>query len=158
MKDNARVFFNDVKKRLNGDLNELMQYVCDNLSSVNSKYNWTGIYVLRNGKLKLQAFCGKETEHVEINLGDGLCSMAITEDDVVNEPEVKSNTRYLACFPETESELVVKFTLYIRGINAVNKEIKPTTAEMRKTLLMPRRLEEFFRIYLNSFRILFLYI
>ena len=55
MKDNARVFFNDVKKRLNGDLNELMQYVCDNLSSVNSKYNWTGIYVLRNGKLKLQA-------------------------------------------------------------------------------------------------------
>ena len=107
MKDNARVFFNDVKKRLNSDLNELMQYVCDNLSSVNSKYNWTGIYVLRNGKLKLQAFCGKETEHVEINLGDGLCSMAITEDDVVNEPEVKSNTRYLACFPETESELVV---------------------------------------------------
>ena len=79
MKDNARVFFNDVKKRLNGDLNELMQYVCDNLSSVNSKYNWTGIYVLRNGKLKLQAFCGKETEHVEIDLGDGLCSMAITE-------------------------------------------------------------------------------
>lgn len=107
MKDNAHVFFNDVKKRLNSDLNELMQYVCDNLSSVNSKYNWTGIYVLRNGKLKLQAFCGKETEHVEINLGDGLCSMAITEDDVVNEPEVKSNTRYLACFPETESELVV---------------------------------------------------
>ena len=107
MKDNARVFFNDVKKRLNSDLNELMQYVCDNLSSVNSRYNWTGIYVLRNGKLKLQAFCGKETEHVEVNLGDGLCSMAITEDDVVNEPEVKSNTRYLACFPETESELVV---------------------------------------------------
>ena len=107
MKDNARIFLNDVKKRLNGDLNELMQYVCDNLSSVNSKYNWTGIYVLRNGKLKLQAFCGKETEHVEINLGDGLCSMAITEDDVVNEPEVKSNTKYLACFPETESELVV---------------------------------------------------
>lgn len=107
MKDNARVFFNDVKKRLNGDLNELMQYICDNLSSVNAKYNWTGIYVLRNGKLKLQAFCGKETEHVEINLGDGLCSMAITQDNVVNEPEVKSNTKYLACFPETESELVV---------------------------------------------------
>ncbi len=107
MKDNARIFLKDVKDRLNGDLNELMQYICDNLSSVNSKYNWTGIYVLRNGKLKLQAFCGKETEHVEINLGDGLCSMAITEDDVVNEPEVKSNTKYLACFPETESELVV---------------------------------------------------
>ena len=107
MKDNARIFLKDVKDRLNGDLDELMQYVCDNLSSVNAKYNWTGIYVLRNGKLKLQAFCGKETEHVEINLGDGLCSMAITEDDVVNEPEVKSNTKYLACFPETESELVV---------------------------------------------------
>jgi GAF domain-containing protein len=107
MKDNSRVFLLDVKKRINGNLNELMQYVCDNLSSVNSKYNWTGIYVLKKGKLKLQAFCGKETEHVEINLGDGLCSMAITEDDVVNEPEVKSNTKYLACFPETESELVV---------------------------------------------------
>ena len=33
--------------------------------------------------------------------------------------------------------LVVKFTLYMRGVNAVNKEMKPTTAEMRKTLLMP---------------------
>ena len=28
--------------------------------------------------------------------------------------------------------LVVKFTLYMRGIRAVNKEMKPTTAEMRK--------------------------
>ena len=37
--------------------------------------------------------------------------------------------------------LDVKFTLYMRGINAVNKEMKPTTAEMRKTLLMPRRLD-----------------
>lgn len=105
--DKAKMFISELRKRRADDVNELMQYLCDNLSSVNARYNWTGIYVLKGGKLKLQAFCGKETEHVEINLGDGLCSMAITQDDVVNEPDVKSNTKYLACFPETESELVV---------------------------------------------------
>ena len=41
----------------------------------------------------------------------------------------------------TSLVLVVKFTLYMRGIRAVNREIKPTTAEMRKTLLMPRRFD-----------------
>ncbi|MHB8552625.1 MAG: GAF domain-containing protein [Thermoplasmataceae archaeon] len=104
---NRERFIIEVERRINDELDLLMQFICDNLSMVNSLYNWTGIYVLRNGKLKLQAFCGKETEHVEITLGDGLCSLAITTDEVVNEPEVKLNTRYLACSPETESELVV---------------------------------------------------
>ncbi|EQD77869.1 GAF sensor protein [mine drainage metagenome] len=104
---NRERFIFEVERRINDELDLLMQFICDNLSMVNSLYNWIGIYVLRDGKLKLQAFCGKETEHVEINLGDGLCSLAITRDEVVNEPEVKSNTKYLACFPETESELVI---------------------------------------------------
>ena len=103
----ARDFEKRLDGKLKGNIQEMMDFICRELPKVNSNYNWTGIYVLKKNKLKLAAFQGKETEHVEIILGDGLCSQAITQDGVVNEPDVKSNGKYLACFPETSSEIVV---------------------------------------------------
>lgn len=81
--------------------------VCDKLSERNSKFNWTGIYVVSGDYLILSAFHGEATEHTRIKVGEGLCSLAIVENKTVNEKDVKSNSEYLACFVSTNSEIVV---------------------------------------------------
>jgi GAF domain-containing protein len=84
-------------------LNQFCSYISEN----NPKYNWVGVYVLKKNKLILESYVGKPTIHEEITIGEGLCSQAIVQNDVVNEPDVTSNSKYLACSLETRSELVV---------------------------------------------------
>ena len=84
-----------------------MKWICDQLRKRFNHYDWTGIYVLKGETLELAAYSGEKTEHEVIPLGEGLCSLAIVRDSVVLEPDVKSNSEYLACFPSTNSEIVV---------------------------------------------------
>lgn len=105
--DGKEEFLKELRSRLNGDRSGLFDFVCTGLMRVSRDYNWVGIYVLKSGKLVLDTFAGEKTEHEVISLGDGLCSMAIVTNAIVNEPDVKGNSRYLACFPSTQSELVV---------------------------------------------------
>ncbi|MCL6014989.1 MAG: GAF domain-containing protein [Candidatus Thermoplasmatota archaeon] len=92
--------------RLTSARNMLNQF-CSYISENNPKYNWVGVYVLKKNKLILESYVGKPTIHEEITIGEGLCSQAIVQNDVVNEPDVTSNSKYLACSLETRSELVV---------------------------------------------------
>ena len=92
--------------RLTSAKNMLNQF-CSYISENNPKYNWVGVYVLKKNKLILESYVGKPTIHEEITIGEGLCSQAIVQNDVVNEPDVTSNSKYLACSLETRSELVV---------------------------------------------------
>lgn len=100
-------FLSDLDGRISGDRKELFNFVCTRLMEIHKDYNWVGIYVVQGNKLVLDTFAGEKTEHEEINLGDGLCSQAIVTNAIVNEPDVKGNSEYLACFPSTRSELVV---------------------------------------------------
>lgn len=100
-------FLKELDARVDGARRALFDFVCRDLMNVNSDYNWVGIYILNGGKLVLDTFAGEKTEHEVISLGDGLCSMAIVTNAIVNEPDVKGNSKYLACFPSTRSELVV---------------------------------------------------
>lgn len=100
-------FLADLKMKVTGDRKELFSFVCNELMKINADYNWVGIYVVQGEKLVLDTFAGEKTEHEEITLGDGLCSQAIVTNAIVNEPDVKGNSEYLACFPTTRSELVV---------------------------------------------------
>jgi len=84
-----------------------LKYLCDWLRKFNSKYNWVGIYVLNDNKLVLDSFSGEKTEHEQLSLGSGLCSLAVLNNKIINEPDVKSNSEFIACFVSTESELVV---------------------------------------------------
>lgn len=86
---------------------EILDYVCNYLKSNVETYNWVGVYIVNGNMLTLLSYAGEETEHGQIRIGDGLCSLAILRNSTVNEPNVKSNSEYLACFPSTESELVV---------------------------------------------------
>jgi L-methionine (R)-S-oxide reductase len=100
-------FLESLNSYIGMDRKRAFQEICSQLARFNSAYNWVGIYVLENNKLVLDAFVGKKTEHEQITLGDGLCSLAIVRNEIVNEADVHSNKKYLACFPETKSELVV---------------------------------------------------
>jgi GAF domain-containing protein len=93
---------------IKGEDLEKLKVILDGLRKEFSKYNWIGIYVLRNEKLELLVYSGdKETEHKIIPLDKGLCGMAVREKRIVNVYDVTNNPVYLQCFPETKSELVV---------------------------------------------------
>ena len=108
-------FITDLRKKISKG-SASGQWVCDELRRRFESYNWTGIYLLKEEKLVLSAYSGEKTDHEVIPLGEGLCSLAIVKDQVVLEPDVKSNTEYLACFPSTNSEIVVPIRLDGRAI------------------------------------------
>ncbi|MGP6293661.1 GAF domain-containing protein [Caldiplasma sukawensis] len=108
---------NDIKKE---GIRKILSDVCSFLSKENEKYNWTGVYVVRKDSLYLEAFYGDETEHKVIKIGEGLCSLAITLNKVVNEDDVKSNSKYIACFPQTNSELVVPIKYNGKNIGEID--------------------------------------
>ena len=71
-------------------------------------YNWVGIYLLEGDDLVLKAWDGPTaTQHVRIPIGKGLCGLAAREKRTVIVGDVSADPRYLACFPSTQSEIVV---------------------------------------------------
>lgn len=71
-------------------------------------YNWVGIYLVKGDDLVLETYSGpKETEHTRIKIGFGICGLAAREGDTVIVPDVSKDTRYISCFLETKSEMVV---------------------------------------------------
>ena len=71
-------------------------------------YNWVGVYMLEGDELVLKAWDGPEaTQHVRIPIGKGICGLAAREKRTVVVGDVTADSRYLACFPYTKSEIVV---------------------------------------------------
>lgn len=72
------------------------------------EFNWVGIFRLEGKHLVLGPYQGKEPKGFErIPVGRGVCgTVAVTlRTEVV--PDVTADARYLTCFSETRSELVV---------------------------------------------------
>jgi GAF domain-containing protein len=58
--------------------------------------------------LVLKAWAGPQaTEHVRIPIGQGICGLAAREAKTVVVDDVNKDPRYLACFLNTRSEIVV---------------------------------------------------
>jgi GAF domain-containing protein len=70
-------------------------------------YNWVGIYRLEGRNLVLGPYQGKPTVHTTIPVGQGICGSAAVSLKTEVVPDVKADARYLACFAETSSEIVV---------------------------------------------------
>lgn len=98
----------------------ILQFVCDYLRKVDERYSWVGFYVVKGDNLILKNFSGEETEHKKIKIGDGLCSLAVLKNETVNENDVKSNETYLACFPSTNSEIVVPVRFHGEPIGEID--------------------------------------
>jgi GAF domain-containing protein len=84
------------------------EHVVRRLRGAVPHYNWVGIYLLEGDELVLAAWDGPEaTEHVRIPIGQGICGLAAREKRTVIVDDVNADSRYLACFPHTRSEIVV---------------------------------------------------
>jgi L-methionine (R)-S-oxide reductase len=83
-------------------------------------FDWVGIYLVRGNDLVLEAYAGdEETEHLKIPMGQGICGSAAKEETTIVVPDVSKDSRYMACFASTRSEIVVP----IKGRSGVLGEI-----------------------------------
>jgi len=81
--------------------------VCE-LRRLVRKFDWVGIYMRQGEELVLTAWDGPEaTQHVRIPVGQGICGLAARTGETVVVGDVNADPRYLACFPQTRSEMVV---------------------------------------------------
>jgi GAF domain-containing protein len=83
--------------------------VCRLLRAEVSRFNWVGVYMIEGADtLVLKAWDGPQaTEHVRIPIGQGICGLAAREARTVVVDDVNKDPRYLACFLNTRSEIVV---------------------------------------------------
>ena len=73
-----------------------------------AQFDWVGIYMRQGEELVLTAWDGPEaTVHVRIPVGQGICGLAARTGETVIVGDVNADPRYLACFPQTRSEIVV---------------------------------------------------
>ncbi|MBI4478175.1 MAG: GAF domain-containing protein [Acidobacteria bacterium] len=70
-------------------------------------YDWVGVYLLDGNELVLGPFAGRSSPHTRIPLGRGICGAAACEQATIVVDDVTTDTRYLACSPDTRSEIVV---------------------------------------------------
>ena len=70
------------------------------------QYTWVGIYQLHGNELVLGPFVGRPSPHTRIPLGRGICGAAAAERQTIVVDDVSTDARYLACSPDTKSEIV----------------------------------------------------
>jgi len=71
-------------------------------------YSWVGLYWVEGRDLVLGEWNGPEaTEHTRIPIGAGVCGAAAASGRTEVVGDVSKDSRYLACFPSTKSEIVV---------------------------------------------------
>ncbi len=85
----------------------ITDFVCRELRKI-PHYSWVGIYEVQGNDLVLASWSGPSaTQHVRIPIGQGICGAAVTEQATVVVPDVAKDPRYLQCFLNTSSEIVV---------------------------------------------------
>ncbi len=89
-----------------------VQRVVDALHDEVAHYSWVGIYVVDGDDLVLGPWRGPQaTEHVRIPVGQGICGAAAASGVTEIVDDVNADSRYLACFASTRSEIVVPIHL-----------------------------------------------
>ena len=85
-------------------LTKVVEYLHDNFSH----YSWVGIYLLEGDELVLGPWKGTAaTQHTRIPVGEGICGAAAKSGTTEIVPDVSKDPRYIACFLDTKSEIVV---------------------------------------------------
>jgi GAF domain-containing protein len=93
-----------ISKKKTNVLQNIVDYLYENFD----KYNWVGIYIVKNGELVLGPWKGKQvTEHTKIPIGKGICGSAAHTGKIEIVPDVSKDERYISCFIYTRSEIVV---------------------------------------------------
>ncbi len=86
---------------------ELLRTAAEKIRAAGPPYTSVYLYMLHGGELVLEAQAGRETEHIRIAVGQGVCGTAVATGEDQNVPDVRVIQNYLACNSWTRSELVV---------------------------------------------------
>jgi GAF domain-containing protein len=86
----------------------IFDFVLKELRRSFARYTWAGVYMVEGEELVLKAWSGPHaTQHVRIPIGEGICGLAARTGETVVVGDVSKDPRYLECFPDTRSEIVV---------------------------------------------------
>ena len=86
----------------------LLRKAVRTIKSADDRYDWVGVYLVGEGEeLWLHNYVGEPTEHAKIPVGTGVCGRAVAERRNFNVKDVSKEENYLACSPDTKSELVI---------------------------------------------------
>jgi L-methionine (R)-S-oxide reductase len=97
-----------IDRIVNRGSDDVLQAAVDVLHDRFDDYSWVGIYLVEGDDLVLGPWQGPEaTEHVRIPVGQGICGAAAATGRTEVVDDVDDDSRYLACFPSTRSEIVV---------------------------------------------------
>ena len=105
------VVYDGIKKIVHGknlEFIDALANICELLDKKIDYFNWTGFYLVdKNNKLKVGPYVGEETEHIEIDFGQGICGQAASTEKTFLIGDVSKEDNYLSCSPKTKSEIVV---------------------------------------------------
>ncbi len=85
----------------------LLALAAERIRAAGSPYTSVYLYMLHGDDLVLEAFDGRETDHVRIPVGKGVCGTAVATGQDQNVGDVRAVGNYIACNAFTRSELVV---------------------------------------------------
>jgi len=86
----------------------LLRKAVRSISTADDRYDWVGVYLVGDGEeLWLHNYVGEPTEHAKIPFGTGVCGRAVAQRRNFNIKDVTKEENYLACSPDTKSELVI---------------------------------------------------
>lgn len=85
----------------------LLQLAADRIRAAGPPFTSVYLYMLHGDALELEAHSGRDTEHVRIPVGQGVCGTAVATATDQNVPDVRARENYIACNTWTRSELVV---------------------------------------------------
>jgi GAF domain-containing protein len=84
-------------------------------------YSWVGIYLVRGGDLRLAAWAGPApTVHTSIPIGKGVCGWAAKSGRTEIVSDVSKDARYLECFSNTKSEIVIPIHLQGKVVGEID--------------------------------------
>jgi L-methionine (R)-S-oxide reductase len=90
------------------DSDDVVRLAVEVLHDRLDSYSWVGIYFVEGAELALGPWKGPHaTDHVRIPIGAGVCGAAASSGITEIVADVAADSRYLACFPSTRSEIVV---------------------------------------------------
>lgn len=85
----------------------MLALAAEKIRAAGPPYTSVYMYMLDGDDLVLEAHSGRETEHVRIKVGQGVCGTAVATGEDQNIGDVRAIDNYIACNLDTRSELVV---------------------------------------------------
>lgn len=110
----------------------LLNMAAELIREAGAPYTSVYLYMLHGDDLVLEAFSGRETEHVRIPVGQGVCGTAVATGQDQNVPDVQGRENYIACNVFTKSELVVlirRGSQVLGQIDVDSDQVDPFTPE-----------------------------